>query len=361
MAEAGWILSWTTILQALVFATVLLRPARIEVRANRILFLLLLVIVIEKADQVFLASGAVLEFPRFAMIGNLFGALIAPLTYFHIRARIDPAAQIGWRQSWAFAPFALLALYAIATYHRFDEEVQRQLFVSGDILSLANTRFIPLAGDAISLGFLGAAIGTLIAHDGRVRNWFSTIENRTLSGLRTVLSLMALVIAVHAAWTLTGHTGVGVFLSLGHLLMVNALVLGALTASRDTAQAAQAQRGVAGSATTPEQAETLAAADRMLRESHLYKDPDLTIARLARRLSVPTRQLSEAINQAGGMNFHTFVNTARIDVAKSTLKAEPHWTILDIAIECGFNSKSTFNDAFRRQTGITPSQFRANT
>ncbi|WP_421785610.1 helix-turn-helix domain-containing protein [Hyphobacterium sp.] len=358
MAEASWILTWATLIQAILFAALLAHPRQSASFANRILLALLLVFAIEKSDQVFLASGAVLNHPQFAMIGNLFGALIAPLTYFHIRARIDPGTRLGWRQAWAFLPFAALVLYAIATYHRLDLAAQRALFETAAILNPVNTLIIPLAGDAVSLSFLGAAIWALIQHDKRARNWFSTIENRTLSGLRTVLALMAGIIAIHFLWTLTGSSGIGVALNLGHLLLINALTIGALTAQADTAEAAVAAN-TTGRSPTDEQAAVLARADALLREDRLYQDPDLTVARLARRLGLPQRQLSEAINQCAGVNFHTFVNTARIDAAKAALRHGPSQTVLDIAFANGFNSKSTFNEAFRKLTGQTPSQFRA--
>lgn len=345
-------------MQALVFAGILLHPARSERYANLILLALMLVFAIEKADQIFLASGAVLDHPQFAMTGNLFGALIAPLTYFHVRARIDPAARLSWRQGWAFLPFVLLVLYAIATYHRLDVEAQRALFATGGILTPANTLIIPLIGDAISLGFLGAAILALRRHDVRVRSWFSTIENRTLSGVRTVLALMLVIIAIHFTWTVTGNSGVGILLGTGHFLLINALALGALTAPRDTGDAAAANTTAPQREQTADQIDLLNRAQTLLSGDGLYRDADLTIARLARRLGVAQRVLSEAINTGAGINFHSFVNAARIEAASAALMAEPDRSILDIAYDCGFNSKSTFNEAFRKLTGQTPSQFR---
>lgn len=358
MAEVGWILSWATFLQALVFAGILFHPGLTESKANRILLALMLVFAIEKADQIFLASGTVLDHPQFAMTGNLFGALIAPLTYFHIRCRIDPGARLSLRQCWAFLPFVLLVVYAIATYHRLDVEAQRALFVTGNILTPANTLIIPLIGDAVSLGFLGAAIMALRQHDIRVRNWFSNIENRTLSGVRTVLALMLVIIAIHFAWTVTGNSGVGILLGIGHFLLVNALALGALTAPRDTGDAAAANTTAPRREQTADQIDLLNRAQILLSEDGLCRDADLTIARLARRLGVAQRALSEAINTGAGINFHVFVNAARIEAARAALTAEPDRSILDIAYDCGFNSKSTFNDAFRKLTGQTPSQYR---
>ncbi|GJL97649.1 MAG: hypothetical protein DHS20C06_14660 [Hyphobacterium sp.] len=358
MNGAVWILSFATVLQAILFAALLVHPRNFEDYSKRILIVLLAVFAIEKGDQIFLTSGAVLDHPGFAMIGNLFGALIAPLTYFHIRARTDTEFRIGWPNGWAFIPFAILIIYAIATYHRLGETEQLELLTSGQILNSINTMVIPLLGDAISFGFLVAAIFTLRQHDMKVRNWFASIDNRTLSGLRTILMLLAGMILIHFIWTLTGAGSVAVLLNFSHFLMINALAIGALTAVRDTADAVAASGSRERREATPEQITILECARTALRDQSLFQDADLTIARLARRLSVPQRQLSEAINLAGKMNFHGFVNEVRIEAAGRKLKDHPGQTILEIAYECGFNSKSTFNDAFRKLTGQTPSEYR---
>ena len=360
MSGAVWILSWATVLQALLFAGLLAHPRNVEDYSKRVLIALLIVFAIEKGDQIFLTSGAVLDYPGFAMIGNLFGALIAPLAYFHIRSRTDTSFRISRRNSWAFLPFALLVIYAIATYHRFGEAEQLALLTSGEILNPVNTMVIPLLGDAISFGFLVAAILALRRHDLKVRNWFATIEKRTLTGLRTVLMLMAGMILIHFIWTMTGAGSVAILLNASHFLMINALVIGALTATHDTADASEATDQPEQRDVTPEHTEILERARTALREDALFQDADLTIARLARRLSIPQRQLSEAINLVGKVNFHGFVNEARIEAARQKLKDHPGQSILEIAYECGFNSKSTFNDAFRKLTGQTPSVFRAS-
>jgi AraC-like DNA-binding protein len=69
--------------------------------------------------------------------------------------------------------------------------------------------------------------------------------------------------------------------------------------------------------------------------------------------------LSAAINQAYGKNFNDFVNTYRVEAVKKMLNDESvqHLSLLGIAYECGFNSKSTFNRAFKKATGVAPSAY----
>ena len=95
-----------------------------------------------------------------------------------------------------------------------------------------------------------------------------------------------------------------------------------------------------------------------------YHDASLTLKKLARQLSLQSRELSILINHHIGQHFFDFVNVYRIEEAKKILVAEaPSKTsVLDILYEVGFNSKSSFNTAFKKHTGTTPSAFRkANT
>lgn len=94
----------------------------------------------------------------------------------------------------------------------------------------------------------------------------------------------------------------------------------------------------------------------------IYKDEELSLQSLAEKLSIPPRELSQVINERLDMNYSNFINSYRIEEAKNLLFApgENDHSILDIAYEVGFNSKAVFNRAFKKFTGMTPSQFRKN-
>jgi AraC-like DNA-binding protein len=81
--------------------------------------------------------------------------------------------------------------------------------------------------------------------------------------------------------------------------------------------------------------------------------------KLAQIVGVTPNQLSFVLNRYLGKSFFDFVNSVRIDHALRLLVEEPDRQILDIAISIGFNSKSTFNLAFKKITGTTPSAYRA--
>jgi AraC-like DNA-binding protein len=95
-----------------------------------------------------------------------------------------------------------------------------------------------------------------------------------------------------------------------------------------------------------------------MRDTKPYLDPALNLPRLADQLALVPRELSELINSAAGLHFFDFVNEFRISEAKEKLISDPKLSVLDIMLDVGFSSKSSFNTAFKKQTGLTPSAFR---
>ncbi len=93
-----------------------------------------------------------------------------------------------------------------------------------------------------------------------------------------------------------------------------------------------------------------------------YLESELTLPLLADRVGIPAYQLSQVINESLGANFFDFINGYRVEEAKRLLQdpSKSAYTILAIAEEAGFNSKSAFNAAFKRFAGQTPSEFRQN-
>jgi AraC-like DNA-binding protein len=91
----------------------------------------------------------------------------------------------------------------------------------------------------------------------------------------------------------------------------------------------------------------------------LYREPALTIAQVAKRSGYPEYLVSAVINRRFGGTFWDYINRLRVEAVRIQLAdAADTRTILDVAYDCGFTSKSTFNAAFKRQVGETPSHYR---
>lgn len=98
--------------------------------------------------------------------------------------------------------------------------------------------------------------------------------------------------------------------------------------------------------------------EELMTEDKLYRDPELTLHSLSEDLGIKPYQLTEFLNEHLQTGFHNYINRFRIDEAVKLLGEKPDQDILSICYFVGFNSKSSFNDAFRKVTGKTPSQLR---
>jgi AraC-like DNA-binding protein len=99
----------------------------------------------------------------------------------------------------------------------------------------------------------------------------------------------------------------------------------------------------------------IARLDSYMMEHKPFLDPDLTLSRLSRKLLVPAKQLSAAINRVKGENVSRYINRQRIDVA--THKLEAGQSVTSAMFESGFNTKSNFNREFLRVKNMPPSQW----
>ncbi len=92
-----------------------------------------------------------------------------------------------------------------------------------------------------------------------------------------------------------------------------------------------------------------------------YLESKLTLKQLADKISVQPHRLSNIINEHLHKNFFDFINEYRVEEVKKQLSVNKNYTLLGIAYECGFNSKSSFNRIFRNFTGVTPSEYQKRT
>ena len=204
------------------------------------------------------------------------------------------------------------------------------------------------------------------------RNWLAAnssaaleFDPRWLGGFISALTGLAVVWLVYSgANSLFGpfaySTQYPFFLFLGLVFM--GLAAGALASHREAFPKPDGH-----TETQPEtpsrpdrdwESEAAALRARILDEDwHL--EPRLSLGQLARRMATNETYLSRAVNQGAGVNFNRFINEIRVEAVKTRLAGGAE-DVLAAALECGFNSKATFNRVFRELTGMTPAAFRAD-
>lgn len=99
--------------------------------------------------------------------------------------------------------------------------------------------------------------------------------------------------------------------------------------------------------------------DNLFEKEKLYQNPSLNLSDLAQQLGSNRNIISKAINQEYNRNFNDFVNEKRVEALMAKLKKGEHkkHTLLALAYDCGFNSKTTFNRAFKKYSGLSPNQY----
>jgi AraC-like DNA-binding protein len=205
----------------------------------------------------------------------------------------------------------------------------------------------------------------LMRYRAAIRNTMSTVERFNLSWLAAVqfgfLGHWTLDTAYYADLHITHRPSVALIAVSMLMLLVFAQILVTRSLRQPMAPAGlEARPKYQGSGLTEVRTrEHLADLRRVMDERKPYLDPLLTLPQLARMANIPPRHLSQILNESLGQNFFDFVNSHRIEESKRVLRdaSRTGKTVLEVLLDVGFNSKSAFNSAFKRYTGMTPTSF----
>jgi AraC-like DNA-binding protein len=171
-----------------------------------------------------------------------------------------------------------------------------------------------------------------------------------------------LLVGARFAWLESLATPVAVY-GLGYVGLRYPRIFGAPAMATTAATAAVTTRKYAKSALSPEQlADLQQRLDALVDSEKPYLENELTLDDLARRLSIAPHQLSQLLSVGVRQTFYDFINGRRVAEVQRCLRdpAYRDQAILDLALASGFSSKATFNAAFKKHSGTTPSAYRAS-
>lgn len=234
-------------------------------------------------------------------------------------------------------------------------------------LSMALMKIIFLL---VTFGFVVAAWRALDENLRRLSALFSSLEDRTLSWMRGVMLLITLAWAWAAVQSLLQGSNLGQswldVVDTGIMLVWVAMLahfgLHQRPSLHDAPPEAEAMAENPGkyarSALDEDRMRKLAErmVAMMLAQS-LYRDPDLSLRRLADKVGASPNYISQTLNDHLGVSFFDFVNGFRVDEAEALLRTTDR-SVTDIALEVGFNSRSTFNAAIRKHRNASPTEMR---
>ena len=335
--------------------------------ANRILAVLLIITAIVISNFIFCQTPFHEGFPHFAGLHLPLTYLFGPLFLFYVKALTTPRFRFRKQDLVHAVPVVLCVVYLLPFFFQNGAAKLQSVAEGSSNVDWWATQGLTLLH---LFGYLIWVIVLLGRHAEGIKNLFSSIQQINLVWLRNLTAAVLAVWAVNVFVFVRGDYDNPISYIIPLILSLIVYAIGYLgfrqpeifsSAVAEPAPSNTSSERYATSALTEKQADKYL--DRLLQsidDQKPHLDPDLTLPELAKQLSISTHHLSQVINQRLDQNFFDFVNSYRVEEAKRRL-ADPrshYLTIVAIAQEAGFNSKSAFYTAFRKHTGMTPSQFK---
>lgn len=350
------------------FLALLLFERKRNQTANRLLAFLVSFYSLYIADVAFQMNYQQ-SFPHLIGVTTGLPFLFGPLHYLYVLLMISPGRSFEKRDWLHFLPFVIFKAYMLP-FHLSSaaEKLQfiQNMAETGEPLALIGFEWAMILQGNI---YMVLSLLLLRRHSLTIKNSFSSIDKINLSWLRNLtigtagIWLLVLILNVLPALGFTLAENADHFIAPATSFFI--YVMGYLslrqrempTGEADPTPVPKYQK----SGLSSEQAENYLRRLRQFMETKkTYTKNDLTLNDLAEHLAIPAHHLSQIINDRLQQNFYDFVNNYRVEEAKRRLldPAYQHLTILAIAYEVGFSSKSVFNAAFKRHANMTPSQFK---
>jgi AraC-like DNA-binding protein len=352
--------------QGVLLAIALLTSRSGNTVTNRLLAALTLTISIVVSGAVMLTSNYVFVFPHLSRVHHPFVFLAGPLLYLYIRQLTSSETKLEKQDILHFIPFAFCLIYLLPYYFQTTTGKLRALGAEYIQDSFGQWYYIRSALFITQfLVYLILIVLTIARYSRRVKERNLPSDNAVLREVRFfVIASFVIWVAAIVRYVMDGSGNL--LVPLGASILVYALGYLKMTrteAKQDLPELEDQSPGkkYEKSTLTPERAERyLRKLVHCMETEKPYIDGDLTVQKLAEKLAVPSNHLSQTINEGLGQSFSDFVNSYRVEEAKRKLidPACKHLSVLGIAEDVGFNSKSSFNAVFKKHTNTTPSEFR---
>jgi len=305
------------------------------------------------------------------MLRDQTGYISQPLILLYTLSVLYDGFQLRWRDLWHLGSF-LVAIAVFTPRFYAVGEASRRLFYN-DYFQQPEVWFSSIFGYLQAAAYLIFTFVVLARYRRVLRENYSdasAIKHRWLFQLNVLLvvlwcfSLFKTVfkrLSVSQEMIMWVRVGMALLLlSFLSWMTLKILLDPSLFRGVDAGLKPLPQPSSAPTATTIENDEDANRLRELMENEQPYLNPELTIAQLAKKLELPVRELSELINQRLDRHFFDFVNDYRIAHAGRLLRdpANEKMTVLEVLYAVGFNSKSSFNVAFKNRTGMTPSAFR---
>lgn len=318
-------------------------------------------------------GGYSVEFPYLLPLLELTRFAMAPALYISVWYFTKPQPMKSWLVWVHFLP-ALLFLLGVAPYFLAQLGIMptRSTTFLPPSLSLWVGRIVGILPQVQFFIYLFLSFRLLQAHQHNLRQLTSILQGLRLEWLYGLLAAVVVmfVLWINEAAFLIPHINdyaaygylLGIYL-IGYFLFqqseVFAFSLPEKQEIQEILETPVVSKNKHARLSPDEMAQLKQRLNYILEVDKLFTDSQLNLAKLALDLGISMNDLSYLINEGYGINFFNLINSYRIEEAKRLLISNKykHLTLLGIAYEVGFTSKSTFNAAFKKYTQQTPSEY----
>lgn len=322
-------------------------------------------------------SRYLIKLPHFLGTGGTFIYLIGPLLYFYVRSLAKPQ-PFKIYDALHLIPFIFFNIRQIPIYtqpfHLRVEFLTSFYKERYDLVPNLTSLLYDIPYYCHQIVYLSFALYLLSKHQKNIKDQFSNTDKISLKWMQTILYGYIVFIFIHVfayiALTyffqqFTNGQHIMIFIITLSLFIITIAYRGLQQSDYQLIQVHKAEepdneKYKSSHLNQAQAAQYIAQLTHMMEHEKLFTNPQLTLHTLSQKMEVNSNYISQVINEHLQQSFYDFINGYRVAEAQQKLCSPDvqKYTIETIAHQVGFNSKSTFNRAFKKHTELTPSQYR---
>ena len=301
---------------------------------------------------------------QIAYIQYPFELLWGPLMFFYVKSQVKPGFKFKLIDLVHLTPFILTSAFLISCFSLLDNALKIHLIETGVVYKWFRYFNFPYYLILFSYNF--SALILIRNYERNLRNYCSFDIRPNLNWLKFVLYGYIITCIITAIPSITGdHYSIPfdvkmIALFFPFLIFFNVLFYKAMIQPYVIIMPDEKPKCYKSNLYNTDILDYSKSIETIMTTQKPYLNPSLTLHDFAESVGIGERIISQVINQQWNQNFFSFINSFRVEEAKKLLRTldQEKWTMLGISFDAGFNSKSAFYEAFKKHTGMTPTEFR---
>jgi AraC-like DNA-binding protein len=303
--------------------------------------------------------------PHLSFIGYPFAFLWGPTFYFYVKSIAYKDFKLKWKRLIDIAPFLLILLYFSFTFYFYSAAAKRVILNDPSYLFFSYHYYIDMMLRLQIIFYIIKSYQILFAVRKEIGENYSSISGMNLSWLNFVIIgySVCFLISISFIYTEFYLKNFSRYLYLGNFMQFfiyfNIIFFKAWNHPEIFRRIPEEKKYKHSRLTKNEAEYWVNKLSEHFAANKPFLNPQYTLNQLAKDIDVQPKILSQVINENFNQNFFDYINHFRIEEAKRMLRDLSNaQNVLQILYESGFDSKATFNRAFKKETGLTPTGYR---